>query len=248
MRALLVALAFLTRLPVRVGDVSERELGRSAAWFPLVGALIGALLAVCQLGVGLVLSSQPTALIVIALWALVTGGLHLDGLADLFDGLGGGRGQRERILEIMRDSRIGAHGAAALTLVLLGKVLAIAALPAARCAPTLLVAPVVARFAAVLLLAIFPYAREEGLGRAFREHGGKLPLAIAAALAIACGALGGLAAIVPAALALLLALVLGALVNRKLSGLTGDVYGAAIELCELAYLLASAAEPHQLIA
>src|ERR1041385_1416192 len=102
MRALLVALAFLTRLPVRVGDVSERELGRSAAWFPLVGALIGALLAVCQLGVGLVLSSQPTALIVIALWALVTGGLHLDGLADLFDGLGGGRGQRERILEIMR--------------------------------------------------------------------------------------------------------------------------------------------------
>jgi adenosylcobinamide-GDP ribazoletransferase len=239
MRALLAAVAFLTRLPVPARAVEPHELGRALGFFPLVGGLLGALLGAALFGLSRVLAPELCALLAVALWALLTGGLHLDGLADLFDALGGGRGDRERMLEIMRDSRIGAHGAVALVLVLCGKVLAVAELPGRTAVATLLVAPAVARFGAVLLLALFPYARGEGLGRAFRDHGKARDLAAAALLMLGSAAILGRRALVPGLAALLVALALGGLMRRKLGGLTGDVYGAAIELSELAFLLAS---------
>jgi len=126
MKALVAAFAFLTRLPVWRGPLRDEDLGRSVSFFPLVGLVLG-------LGVtGLAAAVQghlPPGLIAILLAALLaglTGGLHLDGVADVFDALGGGRRDRARMLEIMRDSRIGAHGAAALILVLLAKVTALA--------------------------------------------------------------------------------------------------------------------------
>ena len=239
MRPLLAALAFLTRLPVPARAVQPHELGRALAFFPLVGALIGAILGAAQLGLSAAFTPNLTALLVITLWALLTGGLHLDGLADLFDALGGGRGDRQRMLELMRDSRIGAHGAAALGLLLCGKVLALAALPRPLATTTLLVAPAVARFGAVLLLVAFPYARDEGLGRAFRDHGKARDVAVAALLMQGCAAILGHRSVVPVVLSLLLAIALGWVMRKKLGGLTGDVYGAAIELSELAFLLAS---------
>jgi adenosylcobinamide-GDP ribazoletransferase len=241
MRAFLVALAFLTRLPVRVGAAEPAEVGRSVAFFPLVGGVLGALLAGAQLGLGAVLPPSLLALVLVALWAALTGGLHLDGVADLFDGLGGGRGDPERILALMRDSRIGAHGATALVLVLLGKVLALGELLQHGMAWPLLGAPVVARFAVVPMLAFSRYARDEGLGKAFHEHARKRELVLATMLALACIAALGPRAVLPALVALSIAFGLGSAVSRKLSGLTGDAYGAAIELAELGFLLACAA-------
>ena len=170
LRPLLIAFAFLTRLPVHAGEVREHDLGRALSCFPLVGAFIGAACAGVAWSLFPYLGANLAALLCIAAAALLTGGLHLDGLADLFDGLGGGRGDRDRTLAIMRDSRIGAHGAVALCLTLLGKTLAIGMLVQQGLYGLVFASSVCSRFALVPLVAGFSYARAEGLGKTFHDE------------------------------------------------------------------------------
>jgi adenosylcobinamide-GDP ribazoletransferase len=240
-RAVAAAFAFLTRLPVGAGPLREGDLGRSVAFFPLVGLVLG--LALTGLGFGLqgVLAPPLVALLGVALLAIVTGGLHLDGVADLFDAVGGGRGDRARMLEIMRDSRVGAHGAAALVLVLLGKVLALAQVLERRELAAVLLFPVVGRWAVVPDIVLLPYARPEGLGRAFNGQAGARELVIASALLAAMIAALGPRFAVPAAAAGLAAMLFGLWLRWRLGGLTGDAYGAAVELGELTFLFVTAA-------
>lgn len=235
-----LAFRFLTRLPVGGGALDGADLGRSCAWFPLPGAAMGLLVAgAFHLAAGHAPPLLAGALGAAALAGL-SGGLHLDGLADVLDGLSGGRGDRARILAIMRDSRIGAHGAAALVLVLLAKAAALAELAARDDLWLVLAAPAVARFVAVPLVVGFPYARPEGLGKPFHGGAGPREVAVAAVLAAvavapaAPGSLGCAAAALAAGYAVALA------ARRRLGGLTGDVYGAAIELAELAFLSVAA--------
>ena len=172
----------------------------------------------------------------VALLAALTGGLHLDGVADVFDALGGGRGDKQRMLDIMRDSRIGAHGAAALVLLLLAKVAAVAELLARRDLGGLLAFPAVARWAVTPAIVFHPYARAEGTGRAF--NGEARPWEVAGAtvlLALALVAVGP-RLLVPAAGALAAATLFALWLRRRLGGLTGDVYGASIELAEVVTL------------
>lgn len=239
-RAAVTAFAFLTRLPVDPGPVTDADLGRSAAFFPLVGVALG--LACVGLDRALRAIGVPAplvAVLVVALLAALSGGLHLDGVADLFDGLAGGRGDRERTLAIMRDSRIGAHGALALVLVVLAKVVAVHELLARGDGLALLAVPAVARWAVLPQLAFFPYARPDGLGRAFHETVGIVVLGVSTifvsglAISVRHHALGEL----PAALGISLAIAFW--VRPRLGGLTGDVHGATIELCEVAALLAT---------
>jgi len=244
LRPLAIAFGFLTRLPVSTGTVEASELGRAVTWFPAVGAALGAIVAGAQLLLDGRIAPGLVAVALVALVAALTGGLHLDGLADVFDALGGGRGSRERMLAIMRDSRIGAHGAAALVLLLAAKLAAVSALvgpgPGSRdhaSSWALFGAPIAARWAVVPLVVWFPYARPEGLGKAFHGHAGRAQLAGATVVAaVAIGWLGP-----PALLAALAALAttLGVAIwlQRRLGGLTGDVYGAAIELAELVFLV-----------
>ena len=210
------------------------------AFFPLVGLVLGVVTA--GLGYVAVGVTPPlvAAVIVVAALAALTGGLHLDGVSDLFDGLGGGRGERERTLAIMRDSRIGAHGATALILVLLGKVVAVAALLESRNFSALLAVPVLARWAVTPQLVLFPYARSEGLGSGFKQEAGWVQLAIATALVLALVAALGWGAARQSLVALGVALALGGWLRIRLGGLTGDVYGATIELCEAACLFVAA--------
>jgi adenosylcobinamide-GDP ribazoletransferase len=236
LRPLVAAFAFLTRLPVWSGPLRDVDLGRSLTFFPIVGLVLGLVLrGVGSLLVGVV---EPTlaAVVLVALLAALTGGLHLDGVADVFDGLGGGRGDKQRTLDIMRDSRIGAHGAAALVLLLLAKVFAVADLLARRDLASLVVFPAVARWAVTPAIVFHPYARPEGLGRAF--NGEARPWQVAGATAILALAIGALGQrfIAPAAGALVAASLLALWLRRRLGGLTGDVYGAAIELAEVAAL------------
>jgi adenosylcobinamide-GDP ribazoletransferase len=237
-RALRVACAFLTRLPVGVAELRPGELGRAAACFALVGFGIGglsyALLQLSAAGLGRTLS----ALLAVAASALISGGLHLDGLADFFDALGGGRGDRQRMLEIMRDPRIGAHGASALVLLTIGKVSALAELPASRLALGCVCAPAAARMLAVWLLYGLPSARGDGLGQAMAEEV-RLGHALFASACFALGAawfgagvLAGLAASAACAG------VLAAIAKKRLGGITGDVCGAVIETAELGFLIA----------
>jgi len=238
-RPFAVALTFLTRTPIALRDVREAELGRSIACFPAVGLMLGLVLAVAERAGRGYLSCELIAVGIVALLALLTGGLHLDGLADVFDGLGGGRGDRARMLAIMRDSRIGAFGAAAMSLALLGKVFATVELLRAGATWSLVIFPVAARWGVIPLVIFFPYARKEGLGSAF--HGHARPVHFAAATFIAAGilAVAGLRAAVPTAVAFTAAMGIGFWLRRRLGGLTGDVHGAAIELSELTFLVAA---------
>ena len=236
-RSLGIAFSFLTRAPVPGGGptVADAELGRAISYFPLVGLALGAAVAGVVSGLGLLVPGPLVAVGAVAFLALVTGGLHIDGVADLFDALGGGRGDRARMLEIMRDSRVGAHGATAVSLVMVAKV---AALWLALGQQNVLIAfPLVGRWAVVPLVAMFPYARETGIGHSFNAHAGLRQVGIATALL--CAALwwlgpGELALGVVAAL--VVSVSIGVAMSRRLGGLTGDVYGAAIELAELAFL------------
>jgi adenosylcobinamide-GDP ribazoletransferase len=239
LRAPAAALSFLTCVPLGGAAVDGRDLARSVAWFPAVGALLGALLAGVATLLHDRLAPELSAVLLLALLAVITGGLHLDGLSDVFDGLAAGRGDRARTLAIMRDPRIGACGAAALFLHLSAKLLAVAALLRSDSLWPLIAAPAIARGCVVLLIVAFPYAREQGLGRPFADHAGGKELALAAALSLLLLAALGRAALVPAAFSLACALCCGALLNRRFGGLTGDAYGAALELSELAFLIAA---------
>lgn len=213
-------------------------------FFPLVGTLIGVLLTAVG-GLGLQLGSPLVAGFLVTLaWTLVTGGFHLDGLADTFDGLSGGRGDRARTLEIMRDSRIGTHGAVALVLVLLGKVLVASDLLANDGATGLWIVPVAARAAVVPSIAWFRYARAEGLGLQMHRNATAEGVMVSQAVALATLWLSGLDRWPAFAGGYTVAFGFSWWMSRKLGGLTGDTYGAALELSELAALVSLLGIPH----
>jgi adenosylcobinamide-GDP ribazoletransferase len=234
-RPLAVAFTFLTRLPIRITAAGAADVGRSLAFFPAVGLTLGGVLVASSW----LTSALPPPLIavgVVALLAAVTGGLHLDGLADVFDGLGGSHGDRERMLAIMRDSRIGAHGALALLLVVLAKVIALGVVLQRGELWALLLFPAVARWVVVPLIVALPYVREAGVGRAFSERGSAVDLLWATAFTAAILICAGARSLGPTVAALATAVGFALWMRRRLGGMTGDAYGAAIELAEVAFL------------
>ncbi|MHB9099982.1 MAG: adenosylcobinamide-GDP ribazoletransferase [Sulfuricella sp.] len=240
MKAFLLALQFLTCLPVSLrSGPNPADWGRSALAYPVIGLLIGLLLAGLQRLGG---HADPLlqAALLTATWALITGGLHLDGLADSADAWVGGHGDRERTLAIMKDPRSGPAAVSTVVLTLLLKFAALAMLAKAGAWPALLLAPVLGRSALVALLLSTPYVRPGGMGAAISAH---LPRA-AAVLALLLVAAGGLLAGKAGALALAAAvaawLVLRWMMTRRLGGMTGDTLGAAVELTEVAVLVALA--------
>ncbi len=232
----LVAVEFLTRLRVRRtprGDLEQ--VARSQMWFPAVGLLIGALLVGIDRLAVKALPPQAAAL------ALVTGGLHLDGLADAADGLFGGY-TPERRLEIMRDVHAGSFAIIAIVAALALKWAGLLALPASVRVETLLVVPCVARLAMLLTVAAFPYARVEGMGAIQRERAGGAAIAVGGATAtVAAVLLLGAGGAYALALAIGVALGVGFVAKRMVGGMTGDLYGATVEMAEVALLLFIAA-------
>lgn len=239
-----IALAFLTRLPGGADPVDEAELADSLAAFPLVGALLGAIAAAVLAGFSSFLEDEVAAVLTLAVVSAATGALHLDGLADTFDALGAGR-DPERRLGVMRDSRIGAHGAVALVLVLLAQAACLAELADEGAAAALVGGLAVARALAVLAIVAHPYARARGLGRPFvHSSPGTVAtsLGIGLVVALLAPAPGGIATTVVAVLAAsTAALAFWWWLARSLGGLTGDTYGAGIEIAQVAYLCAVAA-------
>lgn len=238
--ALRFAFGFLTRLPVGVtiSPIAPETFARAVMCFPVVGATLGVMAWGWQALVLPFAGPALTSISLLALSALLTGGLHLDGLADLFDGLGGYRGKRERMLEIMRDSRIGSHGALALLLCTLARVSVTIELLSHALPWALIGAATCSRFCVLPLLALFPYARTDGLGVDLQRHTGRGHVLIALVFTgvVLCSL--SLQLVLPAAYAVLVALALGFWIFKRLGGLTGDVYGAAIELSELTFLIA----------
>lgn len=234
---LLIALQFLTRLPVRLpGMPAPEQVGRSLLWYPLVGLLLGGLLLAAQA----LLSQQPAVLqaaLLLTLWVVLSGGLHLDGLADTADAWVGGYGERERTLAIMKDPRSGPIAVVVLVLLLLLKFAALLVLLEAGQTLALLLAPWLGRSALPLLLRSTAYVRPGGLGAQLAEHLPRRELPRVLGLHLALLALTGLSGL----WALLAATLVFALWRRallaRLQGTTGDTAGALVELIEVAVLL-----------
>lgn len=239
MRPALIALQFLTLLPIKLSSPpTQREQGYSLAFYPWVGLLLGALL--CLL-LSLVSDSNPAlqAGLLLTAWVVLTGGLHLDGLADSADGWLGGIGNRERTLEIMRDPRCGSVAVITLVLVLLLKWLALWSLLEGSLPvwPVLLAVPLLSRASLPLLLLNTPNARPDGLADQLRRNA---PAALCRVSAYA-GLVMAVALLFGAWLALamttLLAWLLRRSMQRRLGGVTGDTAGAWVELIECTLLL-----------
>ncbi len=231
---LFAGLAFLTILPVPHRWCGEsRDLERSLGWFPLIGLLIGGMIAGFDAGVNALLPVLPASVLTVIAMVAISGALHLDGLADTADGFLSSR-PRERILEIMRDSRVGPMGVFAIVGILTLKIAAVASLaPAARFG-TVLLMPLAGRMAPVLLMSTLGYVRENGLVTAFqRKRTFFAPLfavvVLSAAGFLAVGAIG----LVAAAAAVGVTAIFALWCRTKIGGYTGDTLGAACELAEV---------------
>jgi adenosylcobinamide-GDP ribazoletransferase len=243
MRDFLVACRYLTLVPLPP-TAAAGDLGRAAGWFPVVGLFLGLGLAGADLVAGRLVPPLLGGVLVVALWAWATGGLHLDGLADAADGLGGGFSREER-LAIMRDTATGAYGVTAVVLVLAVKAVALGGLPAGLSWRALLLAPVLGRAAPLLLARLCPPARAEGSGHAFALTAGAGGLGAAGIVAVAV-AVGGLGpwGLLPIGLAAVTAGAFAAYLRSRLGGLTGDCLGALVETTEALTLVSVAALSH----
>lgn len=237
-----LALSYLTSLPGLPKPQSEDELYGLGKFLPAVGLFIGAFL----LGIFLVLRSLAvnellSAFLLVLGWLLITGAIHIDGLMDSADGIFSHR-SRERMLEIMRDSRVGNFGVISGLMTVLAKLSAIASLPDSMLVYALLFVPSWARFVELVIIVLYPYAREEGMGKIWRESSkpGDLIPAILPTI-ILSGLLSftqhSFIPLIVIPLVVSSGLAIGHAVNIKLGGHTGDTYGASVEFSEAAGLL-----------
>ncbi|MCP4809483.1 MAG: adenosylcobinamide-GDP ribazoletransferase [Proteobacteria bacterium] len=233
MRSLFTALILLTRVPVRVsGELTDTDLRESLTWFPLVGVLVGLLEGLVVWALLDHLPALVVGALAVAASVLVTGAFHEDALADVADGFGGGA-TKERVLEIMRDSRLGTYGVIALVLAVLVRV---------ACLPELSLVPIV--LAHALSRSMLPVLLTSG--RAAREDGfvaslvGTVPAAAMVSVVVTLVAtivLLGLPGMVAVVSVFAVAGLVQARSARRIRGLTGDVLGAAQQLALLAVLL-----------
>lgn len=234
--AFVAAIQFLTISPAIIRrSFNPRELGRAVGFFPLVGLLMGSILAGFQFIGSRIFPAPVTTALILTLWVILSGALHLDGFLDACDGIFGGSTPAKR-LEIMRDERIGAFALAGGVLLLLTKFTSLNA----QSNPTLalLLAPTLSRWGMTLAIFSFPYARPQGLGRDIKDHTSwrQLTLGAAIALPVSWFTYQWTGVIILLSVSAIIWLG-GNLVLRRIPGLTGDIYGAFNELAETFVLL-----------
>ncbi|GBG54837.1 adenosylcobinamide-GDP ribazoletransferase [Sporomusaceae bacterium FL31] len=244
MQDFITGLQFLTR--IRIINQTEwlpEKFGRSVKYFPLVGAVLGIVLAfIAHLlqsllpSAGIYVPPHVIAALMLALTIILSGGLQCDGFMDTMDGIFSGR-SRERMLEIMKDSRVGANGVMSFCLLLFIKWSLFLDISPTNLPIALFVMPILGRFAMVVGITLFPYARPEGIGKAFAAFAGKKSLLIAFAFTLLLLLPSSDKAAICITVTLLAAYGIGKYVTRLLGGLTGDIYGALTEIIEILVLL-----------
>lgn len=236
----LLALQFLTKAPFAAAQtVDDRTMARSMAYFSLVGLLVGGASAVVFWLLYQVLPSPVAVLGAIIFVVFVTGNLHGDGLMDTADGIFSGR-SRDKMLEIMKDSRVGSHGVMAGVLVIAAKVVLLGAMDLTTAMIALALAPVLGRWAQVYGAARYTYARANGIG-CFTDDVGGRELALSSIVGATVGlALLQASGLIVLAFAFSAAILFFEFIKGKLGGVTGDTLGAANEFVEIITLLAMA--------
>lgn len=248
MKGIISLFKFMTRIPMPGNsNYDPEELGKSMKYFPLVGIAIGILLCLFYYFLTFVIaSSWILALLLVLLGVMFTGGIHLDGLADTFDGIFSYR-SKQKMLEIMKDPRLGSNGAMALIFYFLLKTVLLVEIytnDGIEMGVVLLVVPVIARLNSVLNCAVSPYARVSGMGKAFVDHTNSFGLVVATiittiyTLLVSYYFLGDIRMIAVIPVMMLLGTYFAKVMQRKIGGVTGDTLGAVLEMSEVISLLA----------
>ena len=242
----LTALGFLTIIPLPWRrEVSLEEVGRSIGYFPVVGIIIGLILAGLNWLLSLFLPSAVVNGLLIVSLVVLSGALHLDGLVDTCDGIAGHKTVEDR-WRVMHDSRVGAFGIVGVFLLLLIKYVSLNSVPENLLMVTLVLMPVVSRWAMVYTVFAYPYARPAGLGKIFKQEASwqrfTAATVITLAVAIVLARLANITYFYLAGLVIMISIwviVVGmaAYLKRKFSGLTGDTYGAINEVAEVCVLI-----------
>lgn len=233
------AFNFLTVLPLfRPREVPAQEMGRSMVAFPLVGLVLGIIAVVLHLFITSRFPPMVEGCLIVAFFFWATGGLHMDGVADTADGMMSGK-NRERALEIMKDSRTGAHGAAAASLVIILKISAFGFLPDEAKPAALLIVPALARGLMPYMAYGATYARAQGgLGSLFTEHVKETTLYLAMLITILISLLAGVSGLFAFFVTWSWVAFLKNRFHSKLGGITGDTLGFTEETSEIVALLA----------
>lgn len=237
----LTGLQFLTRISIKTKKQwSLDSFSRSVKFFPIIGGIIGLLLTGIVYGAqnfwGVKLPLHLMAVSIILIEIIITGGLHCDGLMDTVDGVFSGK-SRERMLEIMKDSRVGAFGAMSFCLLIVMKYSLILDIEPMMLPIAIFVMPIIGRTAVVVAITLYPYARADGLGKGLSQCEHKNTLYIAGLIAMLLLVPFGKLVLLSSGVAIAFAILVAEYVNKRLGGLTGDVYGAVVELTELVALV-----------
>lgn len=244
MQSFLTGLQFLSRIRiVRQNDWSNERFSRSVRYFPLVGASVGAVMALVSYLLifvlplaGITIPIAALTAILLAVWLYLGGGLTCDGFMDTMDGVFSGR-DREKMLVIMKDSRVGANGVVGFVMLALMKWAMLMSIPMADIPMAFFIASILGKLAMVMAIVRFPYARPDGIGKMFQLCANRETLLVAAGCAVICLLPFGIPALICGLGAVCGALYLGRYVTRMLGGLTGDIYGAITETIELLVLI-----------
>lgn len=241
LKRLVLMLQFLTSIPIPFKlDVNSEDFGKGLVFAPLIGLFIGGILCAFSVMMGFLFPPGIMAIAIVILYILLTGGLHLDGLGDTFDGLFSNR-SRERMLEIMRDSRVGTNAVLAISSVLLLNVALIKELDSSILLKTIALMPVAGRIGSLVGAGISKYARSgEGLGKSFIEICGFKEILLGGTLYFTIfAAVSGVNGLVAATLPVITALLTTTFFSRKIGGATGDVLGAVCELNQTFFLISA---------
>ena len=234
-KPLFSAIAFLSRIPIPNLSFTKEDWEKSPFYYPIVGAIIGIFLLLVSKGLHFVLPETITAFCIVLFWIFITGGLHLDGWMDLADGLGSSR-TREQMLEIMKDSRVGAMGVIAAILLIGGKIIVTYELIKQGVFIPLLLAPLLGRFIILPAIKYWPY-RQNGIADGLGKYISHLTILFHSLwillLTYYLADLTGVFVIFGSALLNFLFLYN---IYKKLGVLTGDCYGAIIEWAEVNFL------------
>ncbi len=237
MKSFLIALQFLTIFPFRKHTKNEKRLGRSMAYFPIVGLILGGILVLVNWGFSILLAPLVADALTIVALVILTGALHIDGFVDTIDGLAGGK-TKEKILRIMRDSRVGAFGIIGIVSLIMLKLVLLHEMPLEIKREAILLFPVMGRWAMVTASSLSLYARKgRGTGKALVNYCGRKELIIASLITLII--VGGFLKILGLELFLFIlaaTFLLMRFIYRRINGMTGDTLGAVNEIMEMGTL------------
>jgi adenosylcobinamide-GDP ribazoletransferase len=237
MKDFLIALQFLTIIPLKINHINEKKISNSMIYFPVVGLLLGLVLAgVNNLLYNLNFQQLSINIILVISLTFLTGGLHLDGLADTADAFLSRR-NKEEMLKIMHDSHIGVMGVLSLVSIVLLKIALLSSLSIPLKTISLLLMCILSRWALVLSIALFPYARQEGKAKIFIQGINLKIFILSTVITIICAiAAWGIKGLLILLIATVCVYITGKFINKKIGGITGDTLGAINELAEVIVL------------